>query len=118
MGGLALEYCVGFFGMGGPDIERMSADFACHFSLRAVLRTGEGPRPLRAGATEPGRPALRDTLGMPPPTPAPHRKKLRVLHLEDSELDHDLAMAHLRRSGLEVETVRVDSEPAFRAALE
>jgi len=55
---------------------------------------------------------------MPPPTPAPHRKTLRVLHLEDSELDHDLAMAHLRRAGLEVETLRVDSEPAFRAALE
>jgi signal transduction histidine kinase len=54
---------------------------------------------------------------MPPPTPAPHRKTLRVLHLEDSELDHDLAMAHLRRAGLQVETVRVDSEPAFRAAL-
>jgi signal transduction histidine kinase len=55
---------------------------------------------------------------MPPPTPAPHRKALRVLHLEDSELDHELALAHLRRAGLEVETLRVDSEPAFRAALE
>jgi signal transduction histidine kinase len=57
-------------------------------------------------------------LAMPLPAPPPHRKTLRVLHLEDSELDHDLAMAHLRRSGLEVETLRVDCEPAFRAALE
>jgi signal transduction histidine kinase len=46
------------------------------------------------------------------------RTALRVLHLEDSELDHELEMAHLRRGGVEVETLRVDSEPAFRAALE
>jgi signal transduction histidine kinase len=50
-------------------------------------------------------------------TPARPAKRLRVLHLEDSELDHELAMAHLRRAGLEVETMRVDGEPAFRAAL-
>jgi signal transduction histidine kinase len=50
-------------------------------------------------------------------TPA-RRSPLRVLHLEDSELDHELEMAHLRRGGLQVETTRVDSEPAFRAALE
>lgn len=43
--------------------------------------------------------------------------KLRVLHLEDSELDHELEMAQLRRGGIEVHTLRVDSEPAFRAAL-
>jgi signal transduction histidine kinase len=48
----------------------------------------------------------------------PGRKRLRVLHLEDSELDHELAIAHLRRAGLEVETTRVDCEPAFQAALE
>jgi signal transduction histidine kinase len=41
-----------------------------------------------------------------------------VLHLEDSELDHELEMAHLRRGGLQVESTRVDSEPAFRAALD
>ena len=50
-------------------------------------------------------------------TPA-RRSPLRVLHLEDSELDHELEMAHLRRGGMQVETLRVDSEPAFRAALE
>jgi len=41
-----------------------------------------------------------------------------VLHLEDSELDHELEMAHLRRGGAQVESMRVDSEPAFRAALQ
>ena len=46
------------------------------------------------------------------------RTSLRVLHLEDSELDHELEIAHLRRGGTQVETLRVDSEPAFRAALE
>ena len=43
---------------------------------------------------------------------------LRVLHLEDSELDHELMLVHLRRGGLEVRSLRVDSEPAFLAALE
>jgi signal transduction histidine kinase len=49
-------------------------------------------------------------------TNAPSRR-LRVLHIEDSELDHELAMAHLRRGGAEVQAHRVDTEPAFRAAL-
>ena len=42
---------------------------------------------------------------------------MRVLHLEDSELDHDLAMAHLRRSGLHVDAVRVETRSEFEAAL-
>jgi signal transduction histidine kinase len=50
--------------------------------------------------------------GLSPP------RKVRVLHLEDSELDHELVMAHLRRGGLDVETLRVDAEAAFRTALE
>jgi signal transduction histidine kinase len=45
------------------------------------------------------------------------RRTLQVLHLEDSDLDHELAMAQLRRSGLPVAVERVDSEPAFREAL-
>jgi signal transduction histidine kinase len=54
-----------------------------------------------------------------PAAAAPERRtRLRVLHLEDSELDHELEMAHLRRAGLEVEALRVDSEASFRAALE
>jgi len=44
-------------------------------------------------------------------------RSLHVLHLEDSELDHELALAHLRRGGREVETLRVDNEGDFRAAL-
>jgi len=42
---------------------------------------------------------------------------LRLLHIEDSPLDHDLAMAHLRRAGLRVQALRVDSELEFRRAL-
>ena len=42
---------------------------------------------------------------------------MRVLHIEDSELDHELALAHLRRGGLKVDTQRVESEADFRAAL-
>ncbi|MBX3625162.1 MAG: response regulator [Rhizobacter sp.] len=49
---------------------------------------------------------------------APQEKRLRLLHLEDSELDHQLMVAHLRRDGLVAETTRVDSEAAFLAALD
>jgi signal transduction histidine kinase len=45
-------------------------------------------------------------------------KRLRLLHLEDSELDHQLMVAHLRRDGLLAETMRVDSEAAFLQALD
>ena len=43
---------------------------------------------------------------------------LRVLHLEDSPLDHELTLAHLQRGGLRVDALRIDSEAAFLAALE
>jgi signal transduction histidine kinase len=43
---------------------------------------------------------------------------LRVLHLEDSELDHELALAHLRRAGLSVTCTRVESRSEFEAALD
>jgi len=52
---------------------------------------------------------------MSPPLP---EKRLRVLHLEDSELDHQLMLAHLRRGGLPVDAVRVDSEAEFLQAIE
>ncbi len=52
---------------------------------------------------------------MSPPLP---EKRLRVLHLEDSELDHQLMLAHLRRGGLVVDAVRVDSEAEFLRAIE
>ena len=40
-----------------------------------------------------------------------------MLHLEDNEPDHGLAMLHLLRAGLAPEVLRVDSEAAFRDAL-
>ena len=45
-------------------------------------------------------------------------RTLRVLHLEDSELDHELTLAQLRRGGLDVQMLRVDAEPEFLRALE
>jgi len=42
----------------------------------------------------------------------------RVLHLEDSELDHELMIAHLSRGGLSARTHRVESEAKFLKALE
>ena len=42
---------------------------------------------------------------------------VRLLHLEDSEADHALAMAHLRRAGLAVQVERVETRDAFVAAL-
>lgn len=44
-------------------------------------------------------------------------RPLRLLHLEDSELDHQLALAHLRRGGLAVHCTRVESRAEFEAAL-
>ncbi len=41
----------------------------------------------------------------------------RLLHLEDSEPDHALALAHLRRSGIRVDAIRVDTRAEFEAAL-
>jgi signal transduction histidine kinase len=51
--------------------------------------------------------------------PAPSLdRSLRVLHLEDSALDHELTLAHLHRGGLQVEALRIESEAAFLTALE
>ena len=46
------------------------------------------------------------------------RLRLRVLHLEDSESDHELTLAHLARGGLDAELQRIDSEAEFLGALE
>ncbi|KQW51847.1 MULTISPECIES: response regulator [unclassified Roseateles] len=43
---------------------------------------------------------------------------LRVLHVEDSDLDHQLILAQLTRGGLKVEIERLDSLPAVLAALD
>ena len=57
----------------------------------------------------------------PPPTSRAHApalgRALRVLHLEDNELDHALAAVHLQRAGLRLEWLRVDSEADYRQAL-
>ncbi|MGA0611523.1 histidine kinase [Caldimonas sp. KR1-144] len=44
-------------------------------------------------------------------------RRLRVLHLEDSELDHELTLAHLRRGGLLPDARRVETEADYIAAL-
>jgi signal transduction histidine kinase len=53
----------------------------------------------------------------PAPIPASQRRRLRVLHLEDSELDHQLMCAHLVRGGIDADTRRVESEAEYRQAI-
>ena len=63
---------------------------------------------------------MLSSAASPSPTPTARRatkRPLRVLHLEDSEPDHDLALLHLVRAGLRVDTLRVDTEAALREAL-
>ena len=43
---------------------------------------------------------------------------LHLLHIEDSELDHALMLAHLRRGGLQIEAHRVECEADFLRALD
>lgn len=43
--------------------------------------------------------------------------RLRILHLEDADLDHALILAYLGRGGLHAQVHRVEDEPGFRAAL-
>src|SRR5215203_5852434 len=51
--------------------------------------------------------------------PSSGRERIfRVLHLEDSELDHELLVAHLARGGLNAQTRRIESEHAFLEALD
>ncbi|MEP6874266.1 MAG: response regulator [Burkholderiales bacterium] len=54
----------------------------------------------------------------PTPTNVNSERELRVLHLEDSELDHELTLMHLLRGGLKVSVRRIDSEAEFLAALD
>jgi len=53
---------------------------------------------------------------MPTPLPPPDRR-LRILHVEDAELDHQLLRVQLERAGLDVEVLRVDTMAAVEAAL-
>jgi signal transduction histidine kinase len=43
---------------------------------------------------------------------------IRLLHLEDAELDHALVVAHLQRAGLVLQVERLDTPAQFTAALE
>ncbi|MFG6448196.1 response regulator [Roseateles sp. BYS180W] len=52
-----------------------------------------------------------------PNTPLAERH-LRLLHIEDSDLDHELLQAHLRRAGLRFELHRVDRLADVEAALD
>ncbi|HWH84493.1 MAG TPA: response regulator [Burkholderiaceae bacterium] len=54
----------------------------------------------------------------PAPIAAGVQRVLDLLHLEDSELDHELTLAHLARGGLRVRMRRIDSEAEFLDALD
>ncbi|MCW5633831.1 MAG: response regulator [Rubrivivax sp.] len=54
----------------------------------------------------------------PPPISSAAGQPCRLLHLEDSELDHALALAYLERAGLRVESRRVESRDEFTRALD
>jgi len=53
-----------------------------------------------------------------PSARAPARPPVRLLHLEDSEPDHALAMAHLQRAGLRLRARRVETRREFELALD
>src|SRR5262249_10575310 len=106
------EGCEGIFGSTPTDIERKIGAKGCQFrplgraapACRrfAILRAMQGssaPAPAPAGA------------------PAPRTRSLRLLHLEDSEPDHVLALLHLQRAGLRVRARRVETRAQFQAAL-
>ncbi len=48
---------------------------------------------------------------------AQHPRPFRLLHLEDSEPDHALALAHLQRAGLRLRARRIETRAEFAAAL-
>ena len=50
--------------------------------------------------------------------PSAAARELHILHLEDSELDHELTLAHLSRGGLKFRVRRIDSEAEFLGALD
>ena len=62
--------------------------------------------------------ALKEALAEAGPASAVSFASLRVLILEDESSDAELAMCELRRSWRTVDWRRVDTEPAFRSALE
>ena len=51
------------------------------------------------------------------PAANPAQRTVRLLHLEDSALDHALVLAQLRRGGLVVDEERIETRAEFQAAL-
>lgn len=51
------------------------------------------------------------------PTPPLAERCLRLLHIEDSDLDHQLILAQLHRAGLRFEVTRLDTLPDIETAL-
>lgn len=45
-------------------------------------------------------------------------RRIRLLHLEDSELDHALVVAHLRRGALQLDECRIETRAEFTQALQ
>jgi signal transduction histidine kinase len=100
-------------------------------TTRQILRQGVGPhsvedgpevRAFRVCAAASERSAGAEPGGLEGHTsrmssPVAQRC-LNILHLEDSELDHELIGAHLRRGGLVFSICRVETEAEFRRALE
>ena len=65
--------------------------------------------------------AMNGTLPADPRSGAPANgsgRAWRVLHLEDSEPDHALALAHLSRGGMRVLARRIETRAQFQAALD
>ncbi len=60
--------------------------------------------------------AVADTP-LPEPVRPSASRPVRLLHLEDSEPDHALALAHLQRGNLAVLATRIESRAEFEAAL-
>jgi hypothetical protein len=104
------ENCASFFGTNPRNIEEITTENSILFRLPRWSRAGGDAFGIRTGIPEPCDSGTGGyTPGMPSRLAPARRTALRVLHLEDSELDHELAMAHLRRSGVQVESTRVVS---------
>lgn len=57
-------------------------------------------------------------MSLPPaPAAAAAHRVVRLLHLEDSELDHLLMLAQLQRDGIEAQAVRIETERELLEAL-
>ena len=102
---------MGIFGSARPNMSRKSSPIAPHF-----LADGAGPGPLPQGFAILA--VMNGVELVPNPVSAtPALRSIRLLHLEDSELDHALVVAHLRRGALRVQETRIETRAEFEAAL-